>query len=123
GHENNIKHEWKIGPQPNIDLCSVILPRMREKPLVSIIGAGNLGTALSVSLRGAGYPIEYVVARPRGESLKRAQTLGREVGARVAVGVPAGMQATVVWLCVPDSEISHVARSFAEEFRWKGRVA
>lgn len=96
---------------------------MARKPVIAIVGAGNLGTALAVSLRRAGYTIDLVIARSRGESLARAQSLAREVGGRASIGPPPDMQADVVWFCVPDSEISRTACSFAEMVKWKGRVA
>jgi predicted dinucleotide-binding enzyme len=39
---------------------------MAAVPRISIVGAGNLGTALAVSLRRAGYTIESVMARSGG---------------------------------------------------------
>lgn len=99
-----------------------MLPGMAARPLVAIVGAGNFGTALGVSLQRAGYPIEAVIARSRGASLKRAQRLAKQVGARALVD-PAALQAHLIWFCVPDAEIAPTARLLAGKIEWKGRVA
>ena len=96
---------------------------MAERPLVAFVGAGNVATALAVALRRAGYEIESVVSRSRGGTPSRAQSLAREVGARHKLGVPANTRANVIWFCVPDSEIAHVARSFAQKLNWNEKIA
>jgi predicted short-subunit dehydrogenase-like oxidoreductase (DUF2520 family) len=102
-----------------------MLPDMRRKPSVAIVGAGNLATALAVWLRRSGYEIEAVIARSRAASmsLKRARDLAREVGARVWTGPPATLRADVIWFCVPDAEIAAAANAFAEKIEWQGKVA
>jgi predicted short-subunit dehydrogenase-like oxidoreductase (DUF2520 family) len=98
-----------------------MLPGMAVKPRVAIVGAGNFGTALALALREAEYTIEAVMSRSRGESLKRAQRLARQVGARVSNDL-SDVQAELIWLCVPDAEIARAARSLAGKFEWKRRV-
>jgi predicted short-subunit dehydrogenase-like oxidoreductase (DUF2520 family) len=102
-----------------------MLPGMRRKPRVAIVGAGNLATAIAVSLRQSGYEIEAVIARSRAASMsmKRARRLAREVGARVWTGPPATLHADVIWFCVPDAEIARAANAFAEKIDWNGTVA
>jgi len=105
-----------------------MLPGMAAKPMVAIIGAGNLGAALSTSLTRAGYKIEFVISRSRGASLKKAQKLAKEVGAIALAGAPnAGapkeMQAQLIWFCVPDSEIASAARALTGKLKWTGRIA
>lgn len=99
-----------------------MLPGMSAKPRIAIVGAGNLGTALAVSLRHAGFAIESVIARSRGKSLQKARALARRVGARALIA-RADVEAELLWFCVPDSEIAAAARSFARDLSWKGRVA
>src|SRR5258708_33851937 len=69
---------------------SVILPgmpaRVRQKPRVAIVGAGNLASALAVSLRAAGYRIELIVSRKPATSLRRARPLSGERGVSRAPG-------------------------------------
>ncbi len=96
---------------------------MATKPRIVIVGAGNFGTALAVSLRGAGYAIEAVIARRRGASLRKARTLARQVGAAASVGLPAKVRAKVIWFCVPDGQIALAARDLASQIEWDGKVA
>ena len=99
-----------------------MLPGMRARPGITIVGAGNLARALAVSLRHAGYKIEEVMARSGGASLRKAQKLAKETGSRASV-TPLETQADVVWFCVPDAEIAHAARVLAAEVDWTGKVA
>ncbi len=99
-----------------------MLPGMGAKPRITIVGAGNLGAALAVSLRRAGYAIDAVLAHSNGISLKRAQRLAKEVNATAMLQLPTAMSAQVVWLCVPDAEIAGAARTLADKTTWKGRV-
>jgi predicted short-subunit dehydrogenase-like oxidoreductase (DUF2520 family) len=99
-----------------------MLPGMAGKPRVAIVGAGNLGSALAWSLQEAGYAIEAVIARSRGESLKQARRLARQVGARATIDM-SSVCAGLVWFCVPDGAIAAAAQSIAAQVEWKGRVA
>ncbi len=99
-----------------------MLPGMAGKPRVAIVGAGNLGSALAHSLQKAEYVIEAVIARSRGASLRKAQRLARQVGARAATDL-SGVEARLVWFCVPDAAIAAAAQSLAGKIEWKGRVA
>jgi|ERR1700722_1267260 len=96
-----------------------MLPRMAQKAQVAIVGAGNLGSALAVSLPRAGYMIKAIIARARGTSLKRARKLATEVGALAAVVPPAEMCADIIWFAVPDAEIVRAAKAFAGKVDWK----
>jgi predicted short-subunit dehydrogenase-like oxidoreductase (DUF2520 family) len=100
-----------------------MLPGMRRKPSIAIVGAGNLAAALAVSLHGAAYTIEAVMARSRGESLRNARKLAKQVGSRAVVSPGASLPADLIWFCVPDPQIAAAARSFALMPGWKGRVA
>jgi len=99
-----------------------MLPGMAVKPRVAIVGSGNLGSALALSLRRAGYAIEAVIARSRAESLRKAQTLAKQVGARASTDL-SDVHADLIWFCVPDAEIAGAARSLAGKVEWKGRIA
>ena len=102
-----------------------MLPTMpsRRKPKIAILGAGNLGNALAVSLRSAGYVVSEIVARGTRPSVRKARTLARKVGAHATVVGQPQITADVVWFCVPDREVAHAARSLADQVSWKGRVA
>jgi predicted short-subunit dehydrogenase-like oxidoreductase (DUF2520 family) len=99
-----------------------MLPDMAAKPLVAIVGAGNLGAALAVSLQRVGYTIEAVIVRSRGASLRKAQRLAKQVGARASLD-PSDVRANLIWFCVPDAEIDRAAHAIAGKIKWKGRVA
>jgi len=99
-----------------------MLPAMTAKPRIAIVGAGNLGNALALALRDAGFVIASVIARSKGESFRKAQRVAKRVGAKASV-LPADPNSDLIWFCVPDSEIARVAAAFAEEVSWKGKVA
>src|ERR1700745_3836634 len=85
-----------------------MLPDMTRKPRIAIVGAGNLGSALAVSLRRAGFTVDAVIARPTGNSIKKARVLAKTGGG--GFGGPA-------------PEIAKAARSLAQRFRWNGTGA
>jgi predicted short-subunit dehydrogenase-like oxidoreductase (DUF2520 family) len=93
------------------------------KPRVAIVGAGNLGRALTVALRAAGYSIEQIISRAKSSSLRPARKLAREVGASAVSIARAQILADVVWFCVPDAAIATAAASLSNAADWKGRVA
>jgi predicted short-subunit dehydrogenase-like oxidoreductase (DUF2520 family) len=97
--------------------------KLRERPLITIVGAGNLAGALAVSLRGAGYRIDQIISRGSAASLRRARRLGREVKAASVVAARAQIRAEVVWFCVPDSAIASAAASLTGAANWSGKVA
>jgi predicted short-subunit dehydrogenase-like oxidoreductase (DUF2520 family) len=99
-----------------------MLPGMAQKPTIAIVGAGNLGTALGVALREAGYRIESVISRAGGNSLARARRLARQTGSRAVLGAEE-VKARVLWLCVPDSEIARAAAALAGRFQGRGKIA
>ena len=99
-----------------------MLPGMAGKPTIAIVGPGRLGTALGLSLAQAGYPVVEVVSRNRPASVRRARALAGKVGTRASVA-PLVLKAHLLWLCVPDSEISAVARDFAARRVWRGKIA
>lgn len=99
-----------------------MLPRMAGKPKIAIVGAGNLGSGIAISLRRNGYVIEAVIARSGRASLRKAQSLAGKVGA-IALTDPTSLRASLIWFCVPDGEIAHAARHLANKMNWKGRVA
>jgi predicted short-subunit dehydrogenase-like oxidoreductase (DUF2520 family) len=98
-------------------------PKKSGKPLITIVGAGNLAGALAVSLRGAGYRIDQIVSRVSVASLRSARKLAREVEASAVTAARAQIQAEVVWFCVPDGAIAGAAKSLAGAANWKGKVA
>lgn len=100
-----------------------MLPAMRRRPRITIVGAGNLGAALAMCLRQAGYVIDQIVFRDSRASRRKATALARTVGAWAVAIARAAIDSDVVWFCVPDDAIAEVARSLAQKVDWKGRVA
>ncbi|MCU1296586.1 MAG: hypothetical protein JWO91_864 [Acidobacteriaceae bacterium] len=86
---------------------------MPVKQRIAIIGAGRLGTALVRELARANYKITEVVSRGKAASKRQARRLAERVGARAVTMKTAHLDADVIWICVPDSEISGVARDIA----------
>jgi predicted short-subunit dehydrogenase-like oxidoreductase (DUF2520 family) len=100
------------------------MPRkLSAKPRITIVGAGNLASALAPSLREAGYEIDQIISRGRPASLRRARRLAREVGASAVLISRAQIRSEVVWFCVPDGAIASVAESFEGAADWIGKVA
>lgn len=96
---------------------------MPHRRTISIVGAGNLGSALALSLHKAGFPIREIVSRGTPASQGRARTLARRVGARATTRSDPKLSADIIWICVPDREIAACARSLASSARdWKGKV-
>ena len=94
----------------------------KRRPRIAIVGTGKLGSALTLSLRAAGYSISELVSRDRKDSRRRANALARRVGAAATTFQKAALRADLVWFCVPDREIAKAARLLAEK-DWKGKVA
>src|SRR5580698_3286980 len=97
--------------------------KQSRKPLITIVGAGNMAGALAVSLHGAGYKIDQIVTRGATASLRRARKLAREVGASAVAAPRVQIRAEIVWFCVPDGAIASAAESLAEAVDWRGKVA
>ena len=97
-------------------------PPMRRKPTITIIGPGKLGTALTLSLRRAGYTIEEIVTGRQSPSRARAALLARKVQSQCRTIAHAILSADVVWLCVPDAEIRRCARDLRSRTEWQGKT-
>ncbi len=93
---------------------------MTRTPRVAIVGPGRLGNALALELRRAGYRISEIVSRNSRTSRRKAGALAKRVHAVAAVA-SAAFEADLVWLCVPDREISRVARHLAQATGWRGK--
>jgi predicted short-subunit dehydrogenase-like oxidoreductase (DUF2520 family) len=93
----------------------------KRSTAIAIVGAGSLGSALAVSLRGAGYRVPQIVSRPAAASRRRARRLAKIVQARVAVIDSFDNDVDLVWLCVPDRAIRNCARFLARRGDWKGK--
>lgn len=95
---------------------------MKAKPRITIVGPGNLGSALALALHGAGYAIREIVSRDDSSSWRRARSLARAVDAQAKTLPSAECNATVIWLCVPDREIATCAQSLLSSADWSGKI-
>ncbi len=87
---------------------------MTGKPTIAIVGAGSLATFLAVALDAAGFTITEIVARASPQSRRKARKLAVKVGAKVVTANSAVLDATLLWLCVPDREIRGAAWFLAD---------
>ena len=92
----------------------------KDKATIALVGPGNLGTALALALRRAGYRITELVARP--SSLPRARALARRLNAKAASLESAVLDARVTFVSVGDTAIAEVAAQLAKRRNWKGQV-
>lgn len=95
-------------------------PKRKEKPEVSVIGAGRLGTTLAVALANKGYPIRSVVARRADSARKAARLLDPAKILNPATQVLAAKNlgsvrpADLYLISTPDDQIANVAAALAK---------
>jgi len=89
---------------------------------ITLIGAGNLASALGPALQGAGYRIDEVAGRNLPESRRRARALARKLKAKATILEELEFGSDIVWLCCTDDALADIARRLAQRDRWKGKV-
>ena len=94
---------------------------VRRRPSVALVGPGNLGTALALTLAGAGYPVKFVVIKPSRARDRGVTALAKRIKAQVVVLGSQRLDSNIVWLTVPDDSIAAVARALAIAQDWKGK--
>lgn len=94
---------------------------VRRRPSVALVGPGNLGTALALTLAGAGYPVKFVVIKPSRARDRGVTGLAKRIKAQVVVLGSQRLDSNIVWLTVPDDSIAAVARTLATSQDWKGK--
>ena len=82
--------------------------KRKEKPSVSIIGAGRLGTALAVALSRRRYPVRSLVARHIRSARKAAALLDDKPAAYAANQLHLLSHADLFLISTPDDQIPHV---------------
>lgn len=87
-----------------------------------MVGPGNLGSALALTLASAGYPIAFIAARRGHVADGHAKTLAKQTHARLVEFGRRPLDSDIVWLTVPDDSIATVARTLAASQEWRGRV-
>src|ERR1041385_2865344 len=97
---------------------------MADKPSISIVGAGNVGSVLAPALHRAGYRVDEIAVRDNPASLRRGKAVARMSGAKAVTDADASFSADVIWICVTDDAIAQVASTLAARkgVAWKGKV-
>jgi predicted short-subunit dehydrogenase-like oxidoreductase (DUF2520 family) len=83
--------------------------KRKQKPAVSIIGSGRIGTALAVALSGSGYSIQSLVARQVQSARRAARLLDADVQVLAAKQLQSLRPADVFLITTPDDQIGNVA--------------
>ena len=90
--------------------------KRKQKPAVSIIGAGRLGTTLALALADKSYPIRSMVARRVASARKAAKLLDPSddaVQVLPAKNLGSLLPADLFLITTPDDQIAHVASELA----------
>lgn len=87
--------------------------KRKEKPEVSIIGAGRLGTTLAVALDAKGYSIRSLVARRPASARKAASFLDGDVQSLAVKQLDLLRPADLFLITTPDDQIATVAAQLA----------
>lgn len=93
-----------------------------DRSAISIVGPGNLGTALALTLSQTGYSVKAIVVRPGSKSTRRAKALAKHVGAKFVEAGKQPLTGDILWITVPDDAIAGVARALAQAGRWKRKI-
>ncbi len=93
---------------------------MKAKPTITIVGPGNLGTAIARALVKAGYRVDEIVYRA-GKSEPRARLFARRLQARAVTAGSARFTAGVIWITVGDADVRLCAAVLARIRTWKGK--
>jgi len=88
--------------------------KRKQKPTVSIIGAGRLGTTLAVALSRKGYSIESLVARHAQTARKAAGLLNGDTQALAAKQFNLLKPADLFLIATPDDQVASVAAELAK---------
>lgn len=96
--------------------------KAKPRPCISIVGPGNLGSALAIELTRKGHPVRYIVSR-EAESNVHLKSLARRVHADAITLGEHPLDTDIVWLTVPDDAIADVARRLAASQSWRGKIA
>lgn len=94
---------------------------MAAERTVVLVGAGRLAGFLAPALTAAGYKITEIVARPQALSLRRARVLAGRVRARAVTAKTMALDASILWLAVPDSDIRRAALELAQRAEAPGK--
>jgi predicted short-subunit dehydrogenase-like oxidoreductase (DUF2520 family) len=89
---------------------------------IAIVGPGRFGTALARALIEAGHNLSEIVSSKSKTSRQNALALAGRANIDVSSVAEPHLEATTIWLCVPDQQIEDVAKQLASAASWKKRV-
>lgn len=92
-----------------------------RRPTVSIVGPGNLGSALALTLFSAGYPVKLIAVRPGSAGNRHAKGLAKRTKSQLVTLGKQPLDSDIVWLTVPDDSIAEVSQALAASQNWKGK--
>ncbi|HEX6284678.1 MAG TPA: Rossmann-like and DUF2520 domain-containing protein, partial [Pyrinomonadaceae bacterium] len=94
-----------------VDCLNIRMPdkKIKEKPAISIIGPGRLGTTLAIALEARGYTIRSLVARRVQSARKAAALLDGNAATLTASQITTMPPAHLFLISVPDDQIARVA--------------
>jgi predicted short-subunit dehydrogenase-like oxidoreductase (DUF2520 family) len=87
--------------------------KRKQKPEISIIGSGRLGTTLAVALARAHYPVRSLVARRAQSARNAASLLDAKVQILAAKQLAALRPADLFLITVPDDQIGQIATAIS----------
>lgn len=91
------------------------------RPSVSIVGPGNLGSALALTLVSAGYPVKFIAVRSGRIGDRQAKALAKRTKAQLVTLGKQPLDTDIAWLAVPDDAIAELSRTLATSQSWKGK--
>jgi len=89
---------------------------------ITLVGAGNLASALGPALKAAGYRIDAVAGRKLSGSRRRALALAKKLQTKAVALEELEIVSKIVWLCFTDDALADVAQRLARRNGWSGRV-
>lgn len=94
----------------------------KQKRHITLIGAGNLASAIGPALRSAGYRIDAVAGRSLPSSRKRAAALAGKLHTRALRLEDVGPASDIIWLCHTDDALADTAGLLARRSGWQGKI-
>ncbi len=89
---------------------------------VSIVGPGNLGTALALTLPSAGCVVKFIAGRAKSVASAETTGLARQVKAQLITLGKEPLDSDLIWITVPDDAIAATALRLARAQDWRGKI-
>lgn len=100
------------------------MPKLpNQKPTITIIGLGRLGTALAIALSKKRYSIATLVSRRRRTLEKAGRLLDVDVRLLVAKDIKQLISSDITLITTPDDQLPHVVRSLSKIKSADGSIA